>query len=155
MSDKLTIKDETAAIDLGARDLWDSFTDEQRKQISFYILIRYASSVRTANRTAQELAIFKTNEYYNKNYFELSKHPKLLWYLLCMTGNEEKQIYFHEWIGFKKKNDGDKIYKVLEQLFPDMKSDELELLAKMTSKQDIKEYAKELGWSDADIKKII
>ena len=155
MSDKLTIKDETAAIDMGARDLWDNFTDDQRKQISFYLLNRYASSVKTSNREAQELAIFKTNEYFNKNFFELANHPKLLWYLICMTGNEEKKIYFHEWIGFKKKSDNNKILKALEGFFPDMKTDELELLAAMTDKSEIKEYARNLGMSDNEIKKLI
>jgi hypothetical protein len=155
MSDKLTIKDETAAIDMGARDLWDNFTEEQQKQISLYILIRYASSIRTNNREIQELAVLKTNEYYNKHYFSLTKHPKLLWHLLCMTGNEEKQIYFHEWIGFKKKGDDNKVYKVLSQLFPDMKDDELELLAKVTDKKEIKEYAKDLGMTDEEIKKLV
>ena len=74
MSEKLSIKDETAAIDMGARDLWDSLTDEQKKQISFYLLNRYASSVKTTDREAQELAVFKTNEYFNKYFFNLSKH---------------------------------------------------------------------------------
>lgn len=155
MSEKLTIKDETAAIDMGARDLWDNFTEDQQKQISFYILNRYASSIKTSDREAQELAIFKTNEYYNKNYFNISKHPKLLWYLVCMTGNAEKKIYFHEWIGFKKKSDDNKVLKVLEQLFPDMKTDELELLATMSDKKDIKEYAKDLGMTDEEIKKLL
>ena len=77
MSDKLTIKDETAAIDLGAKDLWDNFTDEQKKTISFFLLNRYASSIKTSDREAQELAVFKTNEYFNKYYFNISKHPKL------------------------------------------------------------------------------
>lgn len=155
MSEKLTIKDETAAIDLGARDLWDSFTEEQKKQISFYLLNRYASSIKTANREAQELAVFKTNEYFNKHFFALSKHPKLLWYLICMTGNEEKKIYFHEWIGFKKKENDSKIYKFLEQVYPELKADELELKAKLTSTSEAKELARDLGMSEADIKKML
>ena len=36
MSEKLTIKDETAAIDMGARKLWTEFTEDQKKQISFF-----------------------------------------------------------------------------------------------------------------------
>jgi len=154
MSDKLTIKDETAAIDLGARDLCDNFTEEQRKQISMYLLIRYASSIKTGDREVQELAIFKTNEYYNKHYFTLTKHPKLLWYLVCMTGNEDKKIYFHEWIGYKKKTGDSKVLKFLETVYPDMKSDEIELLATITDKKDIKEYAKQLGMTDAEIKQL-
>lgn len=155
MSDKLSIKDETAAIDLGAKDLWDNFTDEQRKQISFYLLNRYASSIRTTDREAQELAVFKTNEYFNKNFFQISKHSKLLWYLVCMCGNDEKKIYFHEWIGFKKKTNDDKVYKFLESKYPNMKRDELELLASLTSKAEVKQMAKDLGLDDKEIKKVL
>lgn len=154
MTEKLTIKDETAAIDLGAKDLWDSFTDDQKKQISFFLLNRYASSVKTSKRDVQELVIFKTNEFFNKNYFELTDHPKLLWYLICMCGNEEKEIFFHEWIGFKKK-EGNKIYKALENFFPDTKSDELELMSKLWTNNDIKSYAKDLGMADNEIKKLL
>lgn len=155
MSDKLTIKDETAAIDMGARDLWDNFTDEQRKTISFFLLNRYASSIKTSDREAQELAVFKTNEYFNKYFFDISKHPKLLWYLVCMTGNDEKKIYFHEWIGHKKKTGDNKVLKFLETIYPDMKNDELELLALMTDKKEIKEMAKDMGMTDEEIKKLV
>jgi hypothetical protein len=157
MSEKLTIKDQTAAIDMGARDLWDNFTVDQRKQISFFLLNRYASSIKTSDRETQELAVFKTNEYFNKHFFELSKqHPKLLWYLVCMTGNDQKKIHFHEWIGNKKKNgDTNKIYKFLEELYPEMKSDELELLASITDPKEIRLMAKDMGWDDKEIKKIV
>lgn len=155
MTNKLSIKDETAAIDLGAKDLWDSLDEEQKKSVSFFLLNRYASSIRTSNREAQELAIFKTNEYLNKNLFSLSKHPKLLWYLLCMCGNDEKKIYFHEWLGFKKKSENDKVVKILENFFPHLKNDELELLASMTEKSEIKDYARQLGMSDEEIKKLL
>lgn len=155
MSDKLTIKDETAAIDMGARDLWDNFTDDQRKQISFFLLNRYASSIKTTDREAQELAIFKTNEYFNKNFFDLSKHPKLLWYLVCMTGNDQKKIYFHEWIGFKKKTGDNKIIKFLEDKYPTMKKDEIEMISQLMDKKEIKQFAADLGMDDKEIKKVL
>lgn len=155
MSDKLTIKDETAAIDMGARDLWDNFTDDQRKQISFFLLNRYASSIKTTDREAQELAIFKTNEYFNKNFFDLSKHPKLLWYLVCMTGNDQKKIYFHEWIGFKKKTGDNKIVKFLEDKYPTMKKDEIEMISQLMDKKEIKQFAADLGMDDKEIKKVL
>lgn len=155
MSEKLTIKDETAAIDLGAKDLWDSFTEEQRKSISFFLLNRYASSIKTTNREAQELAVFKTNEYFNKHHFNLSKHPKLLWHLVCMCGNDEKKIYFHEWIGFKNKNRDNKIYKFLETIYPESKADELELMALLIDIKEARQIAKDFGMMDSDIKKIL
>lgn len=155
MTDKLTIKDETAAIDLGAKDLWDNFTEEQRKQISLYLLIRYASSVKTNDADAQALAIFKTNEYYNKHYWSLTKHPKLLWYLVCMCGNDEKKIYFHEWIGFKKKENNNKLAKFLEDCYPHLNEEEIDLMIKINDKKDFKALALDLGLTDEEIKKIL
>lgn len=157
MSDKLTIKDETAAIDTGARDLWDNLTDDQRKQISLYILIRYASSIKTNDTDAQELAIFKTNEYYNKNFFLLSKHPKLLWYLVCMCGNEKKKIYFHEWIGYKKspKSNNNKLFNFIAEKYPHMKSQEIEMMIKLSSKKEIKTFIEDFGLEDSEIKKLL
>jgi len=65
MQNKLPLKDILAAIDMGAKNVWDELSDDERKQISFYLLNRYASVVK-GKREAQELAVFKTNEYYNK-----------------------------------------------------------------------------------------
>lgn len=156
MTDKLTIKDETAAIDMGARDLWDNLSEDQKKQISLYILIRYASSIKTNNRQLQELAVFKTNEYYNKHFFTLSKHPKLLWYLLCMCGNQDKKIYFHEWIGFKKKSDNtQKIHQFLGQQFPHLKNDEIDLMIAKSTKEEIRQLMSDFGLDDKEIKKLL
>ena len=139
---KLPIKDILAAIDMGAKNVWDEITDDERKQVSFWLLNRYVSSVQ-GNRDKQELAIFKTNEYYNKNYMEVSKHQKLQWQLLCMSGATEK-IEYHPWIGFKKKTqDTNKLIKVLEQIYPNMKQDEVELLARISSKSEIKKLAED------------
>ena len=58
----------TSPIDMGAANVWDElYPDDERKQARFWLLNRYVSSV-SGNREKQELAIFKTNEYYNKNY---------------------------------------------------------------------------------------
>lgn len=165
MTTKITVKELTAAIDTGSTDLWDTLSDEEKKSVSFYTAIRYASSVKLdakdekkykiSQSIAQETAIFKTNEYYNKHYFQISKHPKLLWHLLCMCGNENKNIYYHEWFGFKKKVSDNKLNKFLEQQFPSMKLSDIELLASLKNKKDIEEFAKELGFTDKDIKKML
>ena len=142
---KLPIKDIMAAVDMGAKNVWNELSDEERKQVSFWLLNRYVSSV-NGNRDKQELAIFKTNEYYNKNWNELgTRHPKLQWQLLCQSGNTGK-IEFHPWIGFKKKTgDNNKSVKLLEQIYPNMKSDEVELLAKLSTKKELKQLAEEHG----------
>ena len=147
---KLPIKDILAAIDMGAKSVWDELSDEERKSVSFWLLNRYVSTI-AGNREKQELAVFKTNEYYNKNWNELGvKHPKLQWQLLCASGNTGK-IEFHPWIGFKKKA-GDtsaNALKLLQKIYPNMKEDEIELLANLSTKKELKQLAEE---HDIDIK---
>ena len=140
---KLPIKDILAAIDMGAKNVWDELSDEERKQINFWLLNRYVSSV-NGNRDAQELAVFKTNEYYNKNYMNVSKHTKLMWQLLCLSGNTQK-IEYHPWIGFKKKptNSTAGAIKLFQQLYPNMKQREVEMLAGMHTKKELKQIAEE------------
>ena len=145
---KLPIKDILAAVDMGALTVWDELSDEEKKQVSFYLLNRYVSSVK-GDREQQELAVFKTNEYYNKGFFVLQKHKKLLWQLLCLSGNTGK-IAYHEWIGHNKKGTGDnsKATKFLMQMYPNKKQDEVELLAHLSSKKEIKAWAKDHGIED-------
>lgn len=148
---KLPIKDILAAIDMGAKSVWDELSDEERKQVSFWLLNRYVSSVK-GSREKQELAIFKTNEYYNKNWNVLgARHPKLQWQLICQSGNTGK-IEFHPWIGLKqKKSENSKISKLLTELFPNMKQDEVELLARISTTKEIKEYVESLGMDKKDV----
>lgn len=141
---KLPLKDILAAIDMGAMSVWDELSDDEKKQVSFYLLNRYVSVV-TGKREAQELAIFKTNEYYNKHFFTLQKHKKLLWQLLCLAGNTKK-IEWHNWIGHKKKGSSNsKVVKLLSELYPNKKQDEIELLAALNTKKEIIQLAKDNG----------
>ena len=141
MTDKLQIKEILSWIDNDEKDIWNHLEDEHKKQVSFWLLNRYVASV-NGNREKQELAIFKTNEYYNKNYMEVSKHQKLQWQLLCMSGATGKNE-FHPWIGFKKKTSDNKGIKLLEKIYPNMKQDEVELLAGLSTKKELKQLAEE------------
>ena len=141
---KLPLKDILAAVDMGAKEIWDQLSDDEKKQVSFYLLNRYVSSVK-GSRDKQELAVFKTNEYYNKQFFVFQKHKKLLWQLLCLAGNT-KNIQYHEWIGHKRKSgDNTKIAKLLRTLYPNKKEDEIELLTKISNKKEIIQLAKDNG----------
>ena len=141
---KLPLKDILAAVDMGAKEIWDQLSDDEKKQVSFYLLNRYVSSVK-GSRDKQVLAVFKTNEYYNKQFFVLQKHKKLLWQLLCLAGNT-KNIQYHEWIGHKRKSgDNTKIAKLLRTLYPNKKEDEIELLTKISNKKEIIQLAKDNG----------
>ncbi len=149
MTDKLILKDILGAIDMGAKSVYDELTDEQRKSINYWLLNRYVSSV-NGNYEKQALAVFKTNEYYNKNWNELgTRHPKLQWQLLCQAGNTGK-IEFHKWIGFKQKGKSNsKAIKLLEKIYPNMKQNEVELLARISTKKELKQLAEEHGIENA------
>ena len=150
---KLPIKDILAAVDMNAKNVWKELTDDERKQVSFWLLNRYVSAVQ-GSREKQELAIFKTNEYYNKHFNDIgvgkeNGHQQLMWQLLCMSGGSGK-IEYHPWIGFKKASgNNNAAIKILSQVYPNMKIKEVEHLAELSTKKELKQLAEDY---DIDIK---
>jgi hypothetical protein len=137
-------KEMIPALDGGMKELWDAAGEDGQKEIKgdLWNLNRYMSSV-AGSREKQELAVFKTNEYYNKNWAVLgNKEAKLQWLILCQCGNTGKKE-FHPWIGFKKKTGDNKGIKLLEQIYPNMKQDEVELLARISTKKELQQLAEE------------
>jgi hypothetical protein len=146
-AEKIAVKEILSWIDNGESDIWNHLEDDHKKQISFWLLNRYVSGIQ-GSREAQELAVFKTNEYYNKHFNDIgvgkdNGHQKLMWQLLCMCGNTGKNE-FHPWIGFKKRDAGTgAATKLLEQIYPYLKNDEVELLARISTKKELKQLAEE------------
>lgn len=147
-------KDMIPAVDMGIKELWDAATDEGKKEIKldFWNLNRYISNVKTNNRELQEHYVLTVNEFYNKNWNEIQKHPKLVWMTLAMCSHESKKTYFHEWIPLKRQKN--KKEEFLANLFPDMKYADIETLAKITDTKEIKSYCEKLGWDKKQINAI-
>jgi hypothetical protein len=148
-------KDMIPAVDMGLKELWDAASEDGRKEIKgdLWNLNRYISSVKSSNRELQEHFILTVNEFYNKNWAEISKHPKLQWQTLCLCSHESKKTQFHEWIPLKRERD--KKTEFLMTLFPNMKVSDVETLAAITTDKEIKKYCEGLGWDKkqiADIK---
>jgi len=156
MSEKIELKDKLAAVDLGAKTLWDDINDDQRKSLKseMFILNRYISNVKGQSREMQEHFVLTVNEFFNKHWNILQKHPKLQWQLLCMCSHESRKIFFHEWIGFKRKKADTKRLKFLLELYPSKKQDELELLSELMTLKEIKELARQHGYEDKEIEKL-
>jgi hypothetical protein len=151
---KIPLKEIIAAVDLNSRSLWDELDEDQQKSLKgeLWILNRYISNVKTNNREQAEHFVLTVNEYFNKNWFIIQKHPKLLWQLLCMCNYDEKKIFYHEWIGTGKKTKNSKKIKILEEVYPNMKDDEIELLLEISTNDELKELARDIGWTDKEIK---
>jgi hypothetical protein len=157
MSEKIELKEKLAAIDLGAKTFWDDISAEQRKALKseFFILNRYVSNVKGQSREQQEHFVLTVNEYFNKNWNDLQDHPKLLWQLLCMCSWDQQKIFFHEWVGFKRKNSGTKAAKFLMEIYPNRKLDEIDMLADMMDTKELKELARQHGYEDKQIDKML
>jgi hypothetical protein len=142
--DKLSIGNEMTQFDRKNRDFYDSLTEEERKKFSTFLMIRYGSSV-SGGRDLQEFYLISTNERLNKNFFPLHKHPKLQW-LMATTVSPGMGTFRHNWIANKKKEPGaGSIKKQIAELYPHLKDDEIELMAKINTKKDIDAYMKQLG----------
>ncbi len=156
MSEKVELKEKLQAVDQNIRELWDAMDADNQKALKneFFILNRYISNVQGGSRELQEHFVLTVNEYFNKHWNLLQKHPKLMWYLLCMCNYGDGKTYFHQWIGHKKKTGSDsKKVKFLTEIYPNKKVDEIELIAQMSTDKDIKELARKYGMDEATIAK--
>lgn len=152
MSDKLSINNEMAQMDTKNRKFWDELTEEERKKFSPYLMMKYSANVEGSS-DLQEWYLRAANERVNKNFFDLGKHPKLQW-LLCTTVSPGFGKQRHFWLASKKKDtNNNKSIKFLLKLYPHLKNDELELLASLNDVKELKKLARDMGMSDADIKK--
>lgn len=156
MSSSLEIKHEMAAFDRKDRDYYDNFTDEDRKKFSTFLMLKYGANV-SGNADYQAYYLMATNEILNRNFFALGKHTKLQW-LLCTTISPGRGNQFHYWLNGKKKDSNAanaKLTKFLAEQFPDLREDEIELLAQINDKRDINDLARELGLDDKQIKSFL
>jgi hypothetical protein len=144
MSDKLNIANEMRQLDLKNRQFYNELTPEERKKFSNFLMIRWGSSVQ-GPQELQEYYVQSCNHYFNKHFFSLNKHPELQW--LCATAvSPGMGAHRHQWIAPKKKESSNSaVRKKLAEFYPNTKDDELDLLAKITTKQELDDYVKAHG----------
>lgn len=153
-TDKLYIGNEMANFDTKNRDFFDSLSDEEKKKFSPFLMIRWGSVV-DGGADMQAYYLISVNEKLNKNYFDISgtQHKKLQW-LLATTVSPGMGKQRHSWLAASKKEATDnKATKFLREIYPQIKDDELELLRRINSKENLKHLAEQHGWSKERIKK--
>lgn len=150
MSDKLNIGNEMRAFDCKDRNFYDSLTEEEKKKFSTYLMLKWGPNVEGSTEL-QEWYLRAHNDRVNLNFFDLGRHPKLQW-LLCTTVSPNLGSKRHYWINSKKGSSEKKLYKFVETQFPNLKHDEIELMIRLNSEDQLKSLARELGWDDKKIK---
>lgn len=154
--DKLNIKNEMVQLDRKNRDFYDELTDDEKKKFSPYLMIRWGSSV-SGDPMLQAYYLMSANEKLNKNFFDVNttQHKKLQW-LMATTVSPGMGNQYHQWISPKKKEGVDnKAVKYLREQYPHLKEDEIQLMSKLNTKNDLKGHARNMGMQDADIKKVL
>lgn len=144
----LTLAMELPAMDFKDRDFYNNLSEEHKKEISLWVLMRYMSS--SQNSAEQHLTF--VNDVVNVNFSALSKHPELQWKLLTICGTNKKQ--FHPWIPPGKRAKKNKLEEALIQFFPLMKDEDLEMMQTINTQQDFEQFFKDNAFDDKTIKEI-
>jgi hypothetical protein len=147
----IELKEVLAAIDRKDIDWWETLTPSQQNKFSSWLYMRYISNV-SGSADFAEYYLAAVNERVNKKFNTLKDHPKLQ-YLLLTTASPGLGKQFHSFIKpGKRGTTNKKRINLLEKLFPLANNQELEVLDKINTDQDIENYLIELGWTDKEIK---
>lgn len=140
----LDIKRELEAVDLRNYDFYDNLSDQEKKEFSPYVLMRYVSNVQ-GETNIQEWFLETTNELVNKDHWVLSKnHKGLLWKLFAGCGAGVKT--YHPYLKAGTKEKAIKIEKLLADIYPAAKLADIKMLAKMMTKKDKDELFDKMGF---------
>lgn len=161
MSDKLHISNELKQFDLKNREFFDELSEEEKKKFSPYLMIRWGASVepnralsKEENYLLQTYYLQSTNNHLNKHFFSINttKHKKMQW-LMATTVSPDMGTQYHKWLAAKKKDTtNNKVEKFLAEIYPQLRDDEIKLMAEINDRNDIKNLAREHGWDEKRIK---
>lgn len=152
-TDKLNIGYEMAQFDAKNRHFYDELSEEQQKKFSPFLMIRWGATVE-GSAELQAYYLVSCNERLNTHFFDVStaQHKKLQW-LLATTVSPDMGKQYHKWLAAKKREgNNNKAEKFLAAIYPSLKSDEIKLLAQLNDKDDLRNLAREHGWTDERIK---
>ena len=145
----LDLKTTLRNADMRNKNHFDKMSEQDQKLYSPFMLMKYMASVK-GEQWMQEHYVEMINECVNKHLWTISKYKKLSWMLTAMCGVEQQQ--FHPWLGSKKKTGNNDKQKMLSTLYENMKQDDIELLAEINDKKELKELARDFGNDDKQIK---
>lgn len=148
MTKKIELSNLLRAIDTNDLSFYDRLTDEEKKEFSAWMTMRWASS----SDSNPEHYLLMVNSLVNVDFSCLNNHPELQWKLvsICGTGSSNR----HSWIAPPKKAKTNRVLNFLREVYPEAKNDDLEQLSGLLDKKDVEELAKSYGMSDKDIKEL-
>jgi hypothetical protein len=144
----LSLQVELPAMDYRNMDFYKNLSDEHKKEISLWVLMRFMSS----SQNQPEHHIMMVNDIVNNNFSNISKHPELQWKLLALCGTGRKQ--FHPWIPPPKGIKKNKLEQAVLTHYPLLKDSDLEMLLSINTQEDWEQFFKENGYDDKTISEL-
>lgn len=144
MAEHLDIKRELAGVDFRNYDFYDNLTEGEKKAFSPYILMRYVSNA-DGDFDTQEWFIERTNEFVNIHHWTLSKNHKALHWKLFAACGAGVNIR-HQYLKANSKEKAVKIEKLLAELNPAMKLEDIKIWSRMMDKKDKEELFDSMGF---------
>jgi hypothetical protein len=135
-------------LDQKNRDFYRSLTDDERKKFSNYLMIRWSSAV-SGDRELQEYYVQSCNHYLNHDFFSVNRHPQLQW-LMATAVSPGLGAQDHSWIKPQAKSKASGSQKQLENLYPNLKTSDIQLLVKINTQQEIKTHVIDHGIDSKD-----
>ena len=151
---KLDIAIEMRAFDSKDRGFYDSLDEQEQRKFSPYMMLKWGANV-SGSADLQEWYIRAQNERVNKDFFVLNRHPKLQW-LACTTVSPGMGSHRHYWLKANPvdRDLGNRI-KFIEEHCPMLKRDEVQLLANLTTQDELRQLARDMGTEESMLKKIL
>ena len=145
---------------LDRRDVkyYSTLTAEQKKDVSFWTLTRWMSSI--ASGTVDQLYTVNRVVNENSNIFSSKKsenalggkHAELEWMLLAISGTGRREK--HVWPGAPKGVTKSPLMQEMLTFYPLLKDEDLELLLQINTRQDLETFFKDNGYDDKSIKEL-
>ena len=149
-NDPLAIWNEMAAVDKKDYGFYDRLTEDQKKKFSPYLIMRWTSSIE-GNGDMAKYYLVATNEFTNNNLWDISKHKKLQW-LTCCTISPIAEKQKHYWLGAAKGKGTSSLKNILLEQLPNEKENDIDLILKINSKEEIKEWLRKCGIEEKILK---
>lgn len=135
-------------------DFYANCTDDERKEISPLILMRWISLAENQPGIAPTFV----NMFVNNGFWQTSKHPELQWKQLCVVASEiSPRTPRHKWMMPKKKKSKTPLMDgFLIKKYPMASDAEINIVKeKFTGEDEVRDMARAFGCSDNEIKDVV
>lgn len=131
-------------------DFYSRCTDDEKKDINMWVLMRFISNA----TTNKEHYLILVNGFVNVNFNDIGikNHKELLWKLFCVCGLGQRESFKY----VKPKSvTKTKLMNALEKIYPSYKDYEIEMFINSNTEEDLIDLLKDYNYEDADIIKSI